>query len=74
MTNADGYFEAIERIDILQKRIDRINGFAAQVAAMVPCSCDFTEQGQHLGCPAYHAQLLVKKISKFATKHPCRTV
>lgn len=67
MTNADGYLEAVERIDILQKRIDRINGFAAAIVEMVPCTCDFTEQGQHLGCPNYRASQLAKKISKFAT-------
>jgi hypothetical protein len=54
----------LEQTEALNNRLRKINEMANSMLSQIGCTCDFTEQGQHVSCPQY----TLIKISQIASK------
>lgn len=54
----------LEQVTALNGRLDKILRMTNAILPQVGCTCDFTEQGQHTGCPLY----LLQQIGLIAAK------
>lgn len=48
----------LEQVTALNGRLDKILRLCNSIMPQVQCTCDFTEQNQHTGCPQYLLQQL----------------
>lgn len=50
----------LEQVSALHGRLQKINLLAHGLKSEITCSCDFTEQNQHQGCPAHMMTKLIE--------------
>lgn len=55
-----------QRLESLETRLAKIHEIANHLDGRIVCTCDFTEQSQHTGCPAFliHQVLALANIKK----------
>jgi hypothetical protein len=54
----------LEQVEALNGRLNKILGLCNAIMPHVHCTCDFTEQNQHTGCPQY----LIQQLGMIAAK------
>ena len=58
----------LEQTEALKHQMRKIGSIAQALAPQVQCTCDFMEQGQHLGCPAYLLSRIKEIADRYLTK------
>jgi hypothetical protein len=58
----------LEQTEALKGHMRKLNRWAKALAPHIQCTCDFTEQNQHIGCPAYTLQQMLDLTGRYLTK------